>query len=235
MGCSPLLSLLSSSSTPLLSNYFTTALEVEEGGALQTGWFWLSWLALCSRPAWWLQLALSLGLVLSWAYQSILLHSLTLAHASSPLLSSLLSPWAPGRTCPDPFCRGLLSSADVLLDTVKYEPTAQSMRDIHVPCQAGSVIKVIDLVFTLPSRFPRQESACFCDPNFSPLPPSFSGLTQAPVCWISHCREHISKLSELSPWNYPPADSGRCHFPTLLSKRGLELNTATALSKKSLH
>lgn len=135
MGCSPLLSFLSSSSTPLLASYSTTALEAEEEGTLETERFWLSCWTLCSLGLpgdySWVSLSVWYFHEPSRAFCCTLDPGRCISPLVAHLLSSLVSPWAPGRTCPDPFCGGLLGS-DGLLDTVKYEPTARSMRGIHV-------------------------------------------------------------------------------------------------------
>lgn len=125
-------------------------------------------------------------------------------HFAVHLLSSLLSSWAPGRTCSDPFCGGLLISADGQLDNVKYDPKAQSMRNSHaflVLRTLSSESLTLPLSCTL--NFPGRKSACLWSSLQSTFtfflgPESSTSLLDSP-----NCKEYISKLSKLSPWNSP--------------------------------
>lgn len=165
-----------------------------EGEALEIDQFLLTWLALCSLGLLGVKSWLSLGLTSSWLNQRFLLCPLTLEDAFPSWLFTccpLLNTWAPGSICADPFGWGLLG---LLMAYWKHQIWPHSMAHKKIYSSLAMTTpspRRLALPFFYPLDFLSRSQR----PAFSPLLLAFSGLSQAPVFWVSQYREHISKLS----------------------------------------
>lgn len=126
----------------------------------------------------------------------------------------LISPRAPGSSCPDLSAEVSLALLMVCW-TKSTDPTAWSVRKIHASLATRTQLALP--FFCLLDFLGRSQITAFA----SPLLLSFSGLRQAPVFWVFQLqRTHFQTLLSC-PLEIPLSRQWwRCHFRTLLPKGG---------------